>query len=83
MGLLSGLFTWPLAPVRGVVWIAERVEEVAERELSDPDVIRQRLEEVEIARDAGEITDEEAAEQEAELVRRLMASRSPDGGMEV
>ncbi|WP_405605024.1 c-type cytochrome biogenesis protein CcmI [Streptomyces sp. NBC_01410] len=83
MGLLSGLFTWPLAPVRGVVWIAERVEEVAERELSDPDVIRQRLEEVEIARDAGEITDEEAAEQEAELVRRLMASRPPDGGMEV
>ncbi|WP_406277781.1 c-type cytochrome biogenesis protein CcmI [Streptomyces sp. NBC_00879] len=83
MGLLSGLVTWPLAPIRGVVWIAERVEEVAERELSDPDVIRQRLEEVEIARDAGEITDEEAAEQEAELVRRLMASRSPDGGMEV
>ncbi|WP_328665999.1 c-type cytochrome biogenesis protein CcmI [Streptomyces sp. NBC_00322] len=83
MGLLSGLFTWPLAPVRGVVWIAERVEEVAERELSDPEVIRQRLEEVQIARDAGEITDEEAAEQEAELVRRLMASRSPDGGMEV
>ncbi|MEU3920061.1 c-type cytochrome biogenesis protein CcmI [Streptomyces sp. NPDC002659] len=83
MGLLSGLVTWPLAPIRGVVWIAERVEDVAERELSDPDVIRQRLEEVEIARDAGEITDEEAAEQEAELVRRLMASRSPDGGMEV
>ncbi|MGW1493224.1 c-type cytochrome biogenesis protein CcmI [Streptomyces sp. NPDC002402] len=83
MGLLSGLVTWPLAPVRGVVWIAEQVEEVAERELSDPEVIRQRLEEVEIARDAGEITDEEAAEQEAELVRRLMASRSPDGGMEV
>jgi cytochrome c-type biogenesis protein CcmH/NrfG len=83
VGLLSGLFTGPLAPVRGVVWIAERVEEVAERELSDPDVIRQRLEEVEIARDAGEITDEEAAEQEAVLVRRLMASRFPDGGMEV
>ncbi|TQK42647.1 gas vesicle protein GvpG [Streptomyces sp. SLBN-118] len=83
MGLLSGLLTWPLAPVRGVVWIAERVEDVAERELSDPDVIRQRLEEVDIARDAGEITDEEAAQQEAELVRRLMASRFPDGGMGV
>ncbi|MFI1396646.1 gas vesicle protein GvpG [Streptomyces sp. NPDC020681] len=83
MGLFSGLFTLPLAPVRGVTWIAEQVEEVAQRELSDPDVIRQRLEEVEIARDTGQITEEEAAEQQELLVRRLMATRPPDGGMEV
>ena len=36
MGLLTGLLTLPLAPVRGTVWIAERLLEEAERELSDP-----------------------------------------------
>ena len=25
MGLITGLLTWPLAPVRGVAWVAEQV----------------------------------------------------------
>jgi hypothetical protein len=32
MGLISGLLTLPLAPVRGTAWIAERVQEQAEAE---------------------------------------------------
>ena len=30
MGLIMGLLTLPLAPVRGTVWIAERLEEQAQ-----------------------------------------------------
>ena len=35
MGLIMGLLTLPLAPVRGTVWIAERLEEQALEELND------------------------------------------------
>lgn len=83
MGLFTGLLTLPLAPVRGVMWVAEQIHEEARREWDDPAVIRQRLEEVEQAREAGEITDEEATEQENELVDRLMAAGPPIGGLEV
>lgn len=71
MGLFTGLVTLPLAPVRGVVWLAEQVQEQAERQLYDPQRIVRQLEEVAEARDAGEISEEEAARQEEELVNLL------------
>ena len=82
MGLIKGLLTLPLAPVRGTVWVAEQVQEEAERQYYDPAVIRRELEEVERLRTAGEITEDEAEELEDALVERLMESRrrtSPKG----
>ena len=35
MGLITGLLTLPLAPVRGVVWVAEQVQAEAEDALID------------------------------------------------
>ena len=35
VGLITGLLTLPLAPVRGVAWVAEKVAEEAEKELYD------------------------------------------------
>lgn len=29
MGLITGLLTLPLAPVRGVVWVAEKLSDAA------------------------------------------------------
>ncbi|GAB3981087.1 gas vesicle protein GvpG [Actinoallomurus acanthiterrae] len=78
MGLFTGLVLLPLAPVRGVVWLAEQVQETAESRLYDPQRIVRLLEEVAEARDAGEITEEEAARQEDELVSLL--ARGPAGG---
>ncbi|MEU6079391.1 c-type cytochrome biogenesis protein CcmI [Streptomyces sp. NPDC047108] len=80
MGLLTGLLTLPLAPVRGVVWISERIRDEALRQTTDPAVIRERLEEVSDARASGDISEEEASRQEQELVRRLLASRQTDKG---
>ena len=40
MGLFTGLLTLPLAPVRGVVWVAEQVAQEADRQLYDEDRIR-------------------------------------------
>ncbi|MGW4698041.1 c-type cytochrome biogenesis protein CcmI [Kitasatospora cineracea] len=80
MGLITGLLTLPLAPVRGVIWVAERLQEQAEHELNDPAVVRRQLREVQAAREAGTISEQEAADREAELVRRLLP---PTGGLEV
>ena len=71
MGLLTGLVTLPLAPVRGTVWIAERLLEEAERQLNDPAVIEQQLLDAEARHGRGEITDEELEQIEDELLRRL------------
>jgi hypothetical protein len=73
MGLLTGLLTLPLAPVRGTMWIAERLLEEAERELSDPAAIEQQLLDAESRFERGEISAEEFELIEDELLRRLTA----------
>ena len=75
MGLVTGLLTLPFAPLRGVVWVAEQVYEQAQRELDDTGTVRRRLMEVQAAREAGTLTDEEAAAQEADLLRELWEVR--------
>jgi hypothetical protein len=75
VGLLTGLLGLPLAPVRGVVWLAERIRDHAEEQFYDPARIRDELERVDEARQAGEISEQEAAELENELLQRLMERR--------
>jgi hypothetical protein len=76
MGLITGLLTLPLAPVRGTVWIAERILEQAEAEMNDEGAIREQLLAIQAARQAGEIGEDEAAEAEDVLFERLIAARS-------
>jgi hypothetical protein len=75
VGLITGLLTLPLAPVRGVVWLAEQIQDYAEEQYYDPVNIRDELERVEEARRSGELSEEECAEWENELLRRLMYRR--------
>jgi hypothetical protein len=75
MGLIGGLLTLPLAPVRGTVWLAERIQEQSERELYDESAIRKGLIELEEARAAGEMSPEEIDEAENELLERLIEIR--------
>jgi hypothetical protein len=65
------LLTLPLAPVRGTMWIAERLLEEAERELNDPAAIEKDFAEAERAHERGELSDEELADVEDALLRRL------------
>jgi Gas vesicle protein G len=46
VGLITGLITLPLAPVRATSWIAEQALEQAEREQYDEGRIRDQLIEV-------------------------------------
>jgi Gas vesicle protein G len=87
MGLITGLLTLPLAPVRGTVWLAERIQEQAERELNDESAIRTALIEIEEMRKSGRYGDAELDEAENELLERLMVMRGFgregfDGGLE-
>ena len=80
MGLLTGLLTLPLAPVRGTMWVAERVLEEAERQMNDPAAIEQQLMEAEAAHDRGELSDQEFEQIEDELLARLLSQGGRDGG---
>ena len=73
MGLLTGLLTLPLAPVRGVVWLAGQIEQEAQRQWSDPADVRARIEHAEEAYCRGEITVAERDALQDALVARLLA----------
>ena len=75
MGLIVGLLTLPLAPIRGTIWIAERIQEQAELELYDESAIRAALLEIEEARASGEVDERELDEVEDALVERLLEIR--------
>ena len=76
MGLFTGLLTLPLAPVRGVAWVAEKVAEEAELELYDEQRILRELAELESARDEGLIAPEAFDQGVDELLARLEVGRS-------
>jgi hypothetical protein len=75
MGLITGLLTLPLAPVRGVGWVAEQLADQAERELYDEGRIMRELAAVELAHDAGEIDDQTLEKQVDGLLERLEEGR--------
>jgi hypothetical protein len=78
MGLFTGLLTLPLAPVRGVAWIAEQVMEEIERELYDEDSIRREMLQLELDFEDGLIDEEERQVREDALMERLAASQADD-----
>ncbi|MBV9309601.1 MAG: gas vesicle protein GvpG [Solirubrobacterales bacterium] len=86
MGLFTGLVTLPLAPVRGVVWVAEQLAEEADRQLYDEANIRRELLQLEMEYEDGLIGDEERKRREDDLFERLAISQarqqSLEGGMD-
>ncbi len=76
MGFLIDLLTLPvMGPIKGVVWIAEKVAEQADRELYDEEAVRGQLMELELRYDLGEISEEEYLEAEEALLERLRIVR--------
>ncbi|MCX5215256.1 gas vesicle protein GvpG [Kitasatospora sp. NBC_00240] len=71
MGLFTQIVTLPLAPVRGAVWVVERIQEAAEEEYYDPAPVERELAELEKALLAGDISEQAFDEREDELLDRL------------
>jgi hypothetical protein len=75
MSLVTVPLKLPLLPLHAIVRLAENIQDEAERTLADPATIRRELEQVEQARAAGEVSDEEAAELEKEALARFTRLR--------
>ena len=80
MGLISGLLTLPLAPVRGTMWLASVIQAEAEKEQYDESAIIARLFDLDAARDTGEFSEEEIEQAENALIERLIAMRGSTEG---
>ena len=79
MGLITGLLTLPLAPVRGTAWLAEQIRDQALEELYGEEAIQSQLHRLQDLHEAGEIGDEELVTAEDELLERLAAARGFGG----
>ncbi|WP_431965972.1 gas vesicle protein GvpG [Nocardia sp. bgisy134] len=77
MGLLSSILTLPLAPVRGVIWVGQIIQDEVERQLHDPATIRRELEAIDEAAAAGQLSEEEHAQAQQAVLDRMMR---PSGG---
>ena len=64
-----------LLPLKGVIWMGQKINEVAEKELTDEGRIKEKLMEIQLRFELDEISEEEYNKQETELLSRLDAIR--------
>lgn len=63
-----------LAPVKSVVWLTKKINEVVEKELYDEGRIKKELMDLQLRFELNEISEEEYTKQEKELLARLDAA---------
>ena len=68
MLLIDDIF---LAPLKGLIWLGKKINEVAEREISDEGRIKEKLMELQLCFELDEISEKEYKKQEKELLERL------------
>ena len=67
MGLISGVLTLPLAPVRGLAWVAGQLQDEAESQLYDEERIRAALLQLELDSEDGLVDETERAARESAI----------------
>jgi hypothetical protein len=72
MGLLSKLAMLPFAPVGGVIWLAEQLEQQAYEQMYGPEAVRAQLGELEARYERGEVSEEEYRLTAEVLLARLV-----------
>ncbi len=60
-----------LAPLKGLIFLGEKINEVIEKETSDEGAVKERLMELQLKFELDEINEEEYDEREDELLRLL------------
>ncbi|WP_156689893.1 gas vesicle protein GvpG [Mycobacterium sp. Marseille-P9652] len=78
MGLFTGIVLLPLAPVRGVVRLAEVIQQQVEQELHNPANTRRQLEELNEARERGEISPDEEKQVQQQILEQRVKPVTPD-----
>jgi uncharacterized membrane protein len=76
MGLLSDVLLFPIAgPVRGLVFILERLQDEVEAELADESRLSDELMDLTERYESGELSEDQFQSAEEELIERLDAIR--------
>ena len=78
MGLFTGILLLPLAPVRGVVKLAEVIQRRVGQELNNPARTRAQLEELDEKRARGEISHKEEREAQKAILETKNAPKPVD-----
>lgn len=64
-----------LSPVKLVVWLGKKIDDIVEKEFSDEGLIKEKLMQLQLRFEMDEISEEEYNRQEKELLERLEAIR--------
>ncbi|MBI5123351.1 gas vesicle protein GvpG [Candidatus Roizmanbacteria bacterium] len=63
-----------LAPIKGIVWIAEKIRDMALEELEDtPEKLKRELLDTQLLLETDQITEEEYKKREKDILERLSA----------
>lgn len=71
-----------LSPLKGVLWLGRKINDVADRELNDPGRIKEELIALQMQLEMDQIPEQEYLEKEADLLDRLdrLSEPSQDEG---
>jgi hypothetical protein len=72
MGLIKELALLPVAPLRFAVWVADKVAEEADRQEFSQGAGVQKLQQLEEAREKGDVGEEEAEELEGKVLEQQL-----------
>jgi len=64
-----------LSPVKLVVWLGKKIDDIVQKELSDEGLIKEKLMQLQLRFEMDEISEEEYNRQEKELLARLETIR--------
>ena len=68
-----------LAPIKGIVWIAEKVRDMALEELEDtPEKLQRELLDLQMALEAEQISEAEYKKKEGEILKRMEALKKEE-----
>lgn len=63
-----------LSPVKGIIWIAEKIHDMAQEELEDtPEKLKRELLDLQMRLEMEEVTEQEYKKKEDEILKRLEA----------
>ncbi|MET9030183.1 gas vesicle protein GvpG [Nocardia sp. NPDC004168] len=75
-GVLTSILTLPVAPVRGVIWLGELIQDQVDQKMRDPAVMRRELEEIDAAAAAGQLSEEERRQAQQAVLDRMTGRRA-------
>jgi hypothetical protein len=77
VGLIKELVLLPVAPVRFTIWVAEKVADEVHREQYSSGANVQQIDQIEEAREKGELDEQEAEEIEGEIIEQRVSRPGP------